>query len=101
LDKPKYEGVPVYMDGKEWVIPALSVRQYREHQKLLQDGDVTQENLHDYIVARVPLIGAAMRRNYPELTDEQVMDMLDLRTVVRVIQAIGFQTGLRPAQPGE
>lgn len=99
--KPKYEGVSIYMDGREWVIPTLSVRQFRQHYKLLLDTDVTVENWQDKVAERIPLILAAMSRNYPEVTEEQLLDMLDLRSFNAVLLAISNASGIRRAQPGE
>jgi hypothetical protein len=75
--KPKYDGVTVYMDGKEWVVPALSVRQFRQHYQTLLDSDITPENYPVKMAERLSIVLAAMQRNYPEITEEQLLDMID------------------------
>jgi len=42
-----------------------------------------------------------MQRNYPDLTQEQLEDMLDAANIVPIIQAISRGSGMRPAKPGE
>ena len=102
LDKPKYDGVAVYMDGREWIVPALSLRQFREHYvNLFLDPKVTPENYHEFLIARIPVILAALQRNYPDVTEEQLLDMIDLRTFIMLMGAIQDRSGLRPAPPGE
>jgi hypothetical protein len=99
--KPKYDGVGVYMDGKEWVIPALSVRQFRQHYQTLLDSDITPENYPMKMAERISIVLAAMQRNYPEITEEQLLDMIDLRSFLTIWLAIQSASGLRPATPGE
>lgn len=100
-NRPKYDGVTVYMDGKEWVIPPLSVRQFREHYQTLLDTDITPENFQSKIADRLPIVLAAINRNYPDVTPEQLLDMLDLGTFKQVIGAIANSGGIRAAKPGE
>jgi hypothetical protein len=99
--KPKYDGVTVYMDGKEWVVPALSVRQFRQHYQTLLDSDITPENYPVKMAERLSIVLAAMQRNYPEITEEQLLDMIDLRSFLTIWLAIQSASGLRPATPGE
>ena len=99
--KPKFEGVPVWMDGQEWTIPPLSVRQFRAHYTTLLDTDVTPENWQEKVESRLPILLAAVQRNYPDVTEEQLLDMLDLKTFNVAMQAIANASGLRAAKPGE
>jgi hypothetical protein len=100
--KPKYAGVPVYMDGREWIIPALSLRQFREHYETLRKtDDLAEENWKEILQTRLPIVLLAIQRNYPDMTEEQLLDMIDLNTFLTVVKAIASASGLRPAQPGE
>lgn len=99
--KPRFEGITVYMDGREWVIPPLSVRQFRTYYSTLLDTDVTPENWQQKVEAKLPIVLAAIQRNYPDITEEQLLDMLDLKTFTMVMAAIANASGLRAARPGE
>jgi hypothetical protein len=101
MEKPKFDGVPVYMDGRQWIVPALSVRQFREHLQTLSTPYAAGEDYAAFLQDRLPIALAAMQRNYPELTEEQLLDMLDLKTFLVVWRAIQNASGLRPAEPGE
>lgn len=101
MDKPKYDGTAVYMDGREWIVPALSVRQFREHHQTLSVSYNVADDYAAYLKERLPIALAAMQRNYPELTEEQLLDMLDLKTFLDVWRAIQNVSGLRSATPGE
>jgi hypothetical protein len=74
----KFPGVPVYMGGRNYFIPSLSTRQYREHQSVLEGTleQVGDETIVAYAIrvqeACVPIIGLALRRNHPEVTDDEL-----------------------------
>jgi hypothetical protein len=89
------------MDGREWIIPALSLRQFRQYYKMLLDTNVTAETFQEYLMERLPVVLGAIQRNYPELTEEQLLDMVDLRTFVSIVKAIGTVSGMHAATPGE
>jgi hypothetical protein len=103
VEQAKYRGVPVYFDGKEWIVPPLSVRQFRDNLALLTEpvGEVNPANAIDRMNKFVPVVGLALRRNYPEVTDEYLLDALDLRTFFEVLVAVQKASGLKVATPGE
>jgi hypothetical protein len=102
-EPPKYRGVAIWMDGKEWIVPALSVRQFRDNYAKLTTpvGEVSNENVQEQFDRFVPIIGLALRRNYPELSDEKLFDMLDLSTFKEAIYAVQAASGLRAKEAGE
>ncbi len=99
--KPKYDGASVYMDGKEWIVPALSLRQFRDNYQTLAVPFKMSDDYAAFLKERLPIALAAMQRNYPDLTEEQLLDMLDLKTFLDVWRAIQNASGLRPVAPGE
>lgn len=102
-EQVKYRGVPVFFDGREWIVPPLSVRQFRDNLALLTQpiGEVTPENAVERMDKFVPIIGMALRRNYPDVTDGWLLDALDLRTFVEATLAMQTASGMKAAQPGE
>jgi hypothetical protein len=105
-----YEGQQIYMNGKVWTIPGLSVKHFRKFFPVLakstpiaKDASVEEQTrvINEGLDERLPAILAAMQRNYPDLTQEQLEDMLDAANIVPIIQAISRGSGMRPAKPGE
>lgn len=101
--QPKYRGVPVYFDGREWVVPPLSVRQFRDNLALLIEpvGEVSGENALSRMTKFVPVIGMALRRNYPDVTDDYLLDALDIITFTATMKAVQAASGMKAARPGE
>lgn len=99
----KFRGIPVYFDGQEWIVPPLSVRQFRDNLDLLTQplGEITPENTVERMNRFVPVIGMALRRNYPGVTDEHLLDALDLRTFIEAVTAVQKASGMKVSAPGE
>jgi len=105
--KLKFQGVPVYMNGQNYFIPSISTRQYRENQQALE-GSLDQregETVIAYAIrvqeAAVPIIGLALRRNYPEITDDMLWDWLDAHTFNLAWRATQNASGMTPVTEGE
>ena len=92
------EGKIVSMLGKDWVIPPLNFKALRRFREEL--GTMTAEALAGSGKV-VEIIHAAMQRNYPDLTLEQVEDMVDMGNVMEVTEAVLAISGLVAKQPGE
>jgi hypothetical protein len=108
--RSQYDGTPVYMAGKTWTIPGLSVRQFKKYFPVLaKSADIPKDApiedvsrmLNEALDERLPVILAAIQRNYPEVTEEQLLDMVDANNVPAIMKAISLGSGLRPAKPGE
>lgn len=94
------DGAPVKMGGKEWVVPALSFGQLRRLMPQINSlaGFVGVPS-DEQIDGMGAIIHAALSRNYPEVTLEEVIDMLDLSNAANVLMAVMGQAGL--VQSGE
>lgn len=84
------EGTKINLGGEDYVVPALNFRQLKEFaddirkvQDLGSSGDPMSE-----LNGLVPVITAALKRNYPELTEEKVADLLDLMNYKSVFEAV-------------
>lgn len=99
----KYRGVAIYFDGQERIVPPLSVRQFRDHLELLTEpvGEVSPTNAVDRMTKFIPVIGMALRRNYPDLSDDYLLDALDLKTFVEALLAVQTASGMKVGKPGE
>lgn len=85
-EQVKHQGTPVSMGGKNWIVPPLNLRALRElRPKLAIMGDVTNE---ESVSALIEVVRTALARNYPEITTEQVEDMIDLGNIAEITSAI-------------
>lgn len=86
---PNVKGVDIELNGTTYVLPPLPIKAYSKFDalkkinaiqedlmKLNDDGNISaisQQTICDL----VSLVGMALRRNYPDLTDEEVEDGLE------------------------
>jgi len=94
--------VNVTLGGREFVVPPLNLKALRKLapkiQMLAAIGDVpTDEQLE----AVASVVHSALVRNYPDMTQEEVEDALDLLNLVPTIDAVMQASGLRRVAPGE
>ena len=104
-EKLKYPGVPVYMNGRNYYIPSLSVRDFRTNYEVLTKPIVAAEDNAkaglDAMDRFLPIIGLAIRRNYSEVTDGLLEDWLDLLTFKQAMRAVQDTSGLTAVTEGE
>ncbi|MDP9039570.1 MAG: hypothetical protein M3O02_09910 [Acidobacteriota bacterium] len=101
--EPQYLGVPIYFAGHTWLVPSLSVRQMQKYLPLFEHpivGD-TVEALNKRFETYIPVVGVAIRRNYPGVTDESLFESLDAYTFSEAVKAIQGASGLKAVKPGE
>jgi len=87
----KYEGVPITIEGEEWIIPALNIaqaRQLRPQIEMLTSISIDSGLTDVQLDALITIIHAALIRNYPDLTKDVLETMLTLANIKRVISAI-------------
>jgi hypothetical protein len=99
---PKIEGFKISLCGQDFVIPALTLGQVEKFDETIRTVDGIQgDRMPDKIRAAMPLMLAAFRRNYPEMTEAELSEMIDLNTFRIVLAAIAGATGYTKAAPGE
>jgi len=94
------------IDGKEiklgeevMTVPALSLKQIRTllpRIKTMKLGSLEDEDLDTCI----EIIRSALSRNYPNITKDDVENMVDMRNMVPVTQAVMNLSGLESAPAG-
>jgi hypothetical protein len=97
----KHPGVPVRLNGKNYYIPSLSVKDYRAHEEEISARSPEDVKLSASFDLFIPIIGKAIRRNYPEVSDEQLEDWMDLHSFSLAIKAVSAASGLTPVIQGE
>ena len=96
----RFLGVPVYMNGQNYYIPSLSTKDFRENEQALIQ-DIEDETATQAFDRFIPIIGLAVRRNYPEVTDADLAEWLDLHTFKLAIKATQDASGVEPVAAGE
>lgn len=83
------------MLGKEYVIPALNIGQVRRFQ---EDGTFSKASGNadspEKMSAQIKVIHTAMKRNYPEITTEEIEEMVDMGNLVKIVAAVFGQSGM-------
>jgi len=93
------EGEEVSLGGTKYTVPALTLGQIRRMKDKIQAlatlNPMTADdgNFNDFL----DVVHAALGRNYPDLTREQLVDLIDLRNVKPLMQAIVNASGFVPA----
>jgi len=89
------DGVSIKLAGKDYNIPPLSFRQLRVLRKEMSmlDGIIGMPD-DKQMGAVVTIVHAALSRNYPDITNDQVFDMIDLGNLKPTIHAIMGISGL-------
>jgi hypothetical protein len=105
---PRFEGEVVNLGGDEYVVPALSLRQVQKYAPFLNklESEITGMPEAAQMDEIVNVMLAALSRNYPEMTKEQLLDLVDLGNMRSVLKAVMRISGLVPrdtsgkAEPG-
>lgn len=103
--QPLLPGVTVMLDGRPFVVPSLLVRKLRE---VTESGRVATLEATgglpsvDQIDLVLELAHAALVRNYPGITLEEVTGLVDMAAMPALMRAIFMASGIEPtsAQPG-
>lgn len=92
------EGKDITLGGSVWTVPPLNFKALKRFRDDLSTQTPAELAASGKVVE---LIHAAMLRNYPDLTMEQLEDMLDMGNVLPVTEAVLAISGLVEKQPGE
>jgi hypothetical protein len=91
-------GAAVAMGGRDWLIPPLTLGQLRRLMpKVRQLSDIGATMGENEIDVMVEIVTTALQRNYPELSPQEVEDLLDLGNAAAVLNAVLTGSGLKPA----
>jgi hypothetical protein len=97
----KVKGKTVNLNGADYVIPPLNLRALEQLQDKLTTfgGAPSLENMG--IVADIA--HAALKRNYPDMTRDEVADLIDFGNMTEVMEAVMNVSGLTAQSdaPGE
>lgn len=93
----KFAGVAMQLGGETYVVPPLNLRKYKELKPQFDviKSEKTSEGLSDsYINAFGEIVCAALNRNYPEITVDRALELIDLSTMKSLYAAVMGVNGL-------
>lgn len=96
-----YQGVTVKIGGREWVVPPLSFGYIVKNGAKLRSPDPAA-TIEAIAAMHIEVAHAALKRNYPELSAEEVGEMLDPNTSLTLFNSIKEASGYKSgeATPG-
>ena len=94
------EGTEIQIGEEKMCVPALSLKQVRTFLPRIQTMKLGSFDPESMDVC-IDVIHAALTRNYPETTRDEVEDKIDMRNMVPVFQAVMNMSGFESARGGE
>ena len=102
------EGIKVKLGTVEFTVPPLTIKALRilgprftELQKVAASGDAAALMQPENLDTIVEVAHAAIIRNHPEVTKEELEGLIDLSNLKDLFMAVCGQSGMRQAAPGE
>jgi hypothetical protein len=90
-------GVTIAMGGRDWLVPPLTLGQLRRLMpKVRQLTEIGARIGEEQIGVLIELVTAALQRNYPDTTENEVESLLDLGNAANVLNIILTGSGLKP-----
>lgn len=92
-------GTIVNIGGTDYTVPPLSFKQLRRLlDKINLIGSIEGVPSDEQMGAIVEVVHTALARNYPDITTDQLENILDLGNSARVVQAIMGVSGLEQGE---
>ena len=90
----KHKGIPVQMGEREYVVPPLALGALEALQDRIAGfkGDIRDGK---QVATVIDAAHAALKRNYPEITREEVADLVDVSNMAEVFEAVMDVSGLK------
>jgi hypothetical protein len=94
-------GVPINLGGNDFVLAPLGLRLAREASekgKAISTGEASED---DAFAFGAWMVHQSLLRNYPDITIEEVNELLDQGNIKEASDAIAGLSGLQRVKPGE
>jgi hypothetical protein len=90
----RVKGIPLELGGVTRIVPPLSLGALEQLQDGLANftGDIREPQ---QITTLIAAAHSALRRNYPDVTREDVADWIDLENALQVMEAVMDVSGLK------
>jgi len=91
-------GILIAIGGRDWTVPPLTLGQLRQLMpKVRALTSIGVEMGEAEIGTILEVIAAALKRNYPNTTEEELADLVDLGNAREILAAVLTGSGLRPS----
>lgn len=97
----KIPGTEVEMGGRKFVVPPLNLDGIQEIEPYLDKIGSKDLKVREQLANAIPIIWTALRRQYPEMTKEDVSALVDLGNFHYVLAAVVSVSGFKEAPSGE
>ena len=101
----RHDGIAVRLGDRDYIVPPLTFRQLRllQPQLAIVGGSIGPVMGEERLGAIIAIAHQALQRNYPELDQDAVEELVDLGNAARLMQAIAGISGLSASEavPGE
>jgi len=89
------DGLTINLGGTDYIVPPLNLNGLEKYLKLMDRINETKDDplAQINITAEAALI--ALRRNYPDLTIEDIKEMLDTESSIRLFGVVAEVSGLK------
>ena len=92
-------GVVVAMGGRDWLVPPLTLGELRRLMPMVRQLTEIGASMGEaQITVLVEIVTAALQRNYPDVTLEEVENLLDLGNAASVLNAVLTGSGLKVSE---
>jgi hypothetical protein len=95
-------GVKIQMGGVEYLVPPLTLGQLRRLEpKIRAMGEMAPDARGistEQIDAMAEIVSTALSRNYPDMSPEKVLELIDVANAREVILAVLTGSGLKPGE---
>ena len=91
----KIKGIPVELDGRVWIVPGLTIGQMEAvgDERLDTFGRLDPSKLGAGMAEQLDILHAALSRNYPDLTVDELKEMVDTQSFLECCIAVMKLTG--------
>lgn len=92
----RFEGEPFKLGGKWYIIPSLSTKRARQLWPKIRglNQNINEETLPDKHHDAVEVIHSAISRNYPDVTFDEIDELVDMNNMKRLLLIVSGQSGL-------
>lgn len=96
------DGVLVDLGGRKFTVPPLNLKALKSLAPKIENLKVMKEiPTPEQIDDIVDILHAAFARNYPEITKEDLLDLVDLGNLLRIFPAVLTNSGMEQRPTGE
>lgn len=90
----KHKGIPVVLGNETYIVPPLALGALEQLQSRVANfnGDIRDA---EQVATVIDAAHSALRRNYPEITRDELCELLDVANMTEVFEAVMDVSGLK------